>query len=55
VKLTDLYPQKAVGTNPANNQATVLDLQYFPKVRGQFNYSIDSSTRLPRGRTGTAS
>jgi len=49
VKLTDLYPQKAVGTNPANNQATVLDLQYFPKVRGQFNYSIDlEHTLTPR-------
>ncbi|HEX9007032.1 MAG TPA: cell surface protein SprA, partial [Bacteroidota bacterium] len=38
---TDIYPKKAVGSNPANNQATVLDLQYFPNKRGMFNYSMD--------------
>jgi cell surface protein SprA len=39
VALTDIYPNKVVGRNAANNQAVVLDFRYFPNVRGQFNYS----------------
>ena len=39
VALRDIYPNKQVGNNVANDQATVLDFRYFPNVRGQFNYS----------------
>jgi cell surface protein SprA len=46
VRLTDIYPQKQVGTNPANNMATVLDLRYFPSTRGMFNYSADLAHTL---------
>ncbi len=48
VQLTDIYPNKQVGNNPANNQATVLDLQYFPTTRGQYNYSMDLEHTLTR-------
>ncbi len=37
-RLTDVFPNKRVG-NAANDQVTVLDINYFPKLRGQFNYS----------------
>ena len=46
VHLTDIYPQKAVGTNPANNIATVLDLCYYPTRRGTYNYSLNLSNTL---------
>lgn len=46
VKLTDIYPQKMVGSNPANNLATVLDFRYFPTTRGMYNYSTDIENTL---------
>jgi cell surface protein SprA len=45
VAITDIYPQKKVG-NQQNNQATVLDFRYFPRQRGQFNYSRDLQNTL---------
>lgn len=48
VALTDIYPRKVPG-NAANNQATVLDLEYFPAKRGSYNYSMDlENTLTPR-------
>jgi cell surface protein SprA len=41
VAVTDVYKNKQVGTNPANNQQTVLDFRYYPDRRGTFNYSMD--------------
>ncbi len=53
VHLTDIYPQKLVGTNPANNMATVLDLCYYPYTRGTFNYSLNlNSTLTPHQNWG---
>jgi hypothetical protein len=49
VALTDIYPQKKVG-NQQNNQATVLDLHYFPTSRGQFNYGLNVENTLTRTR-----
>ncbi|MGB2957644.1 MAG: cell surface protein SprA, partial [Bacteroidota bacterium] len=49
VRLTDVYPRKFPG-NEANNQITVLDLQYFPTTRGQFNYSVDLENTLTPNR-----
>jgi hypothetical protein len=40
VALTDVYPEKVVGS-AANNQITVLDLQYYPLTRGTFNYGLN--------------
>ncbi|MCK5573763.1 MAG: cell surface protein SprA, partial [Bacteroidetes bacterium] len=45
VRLTDVFPRKHPG-NEANNQITVLDLQYFPVTRGQFNYGEDLENTL---------
>ncbi len=39
VRITDVYPQKRVG-NVSNDQITVMDVRYFPSLRGQFNYSV---------------
>jgi cell surface protein SprA len=41
VAVTDVYPNKQVGNNPANNQLTVLDFRYYPNRRGTYNYSMD--------------
>jgi cell surface protein SprA len=49
VRLTDVYPRKKPG-NDANNQLTVLDFQYYPLMRGQFNYSSDLSSTLTTTR-----
>src|SRR5512140_2364067 len=46
VQVTDVYPNKEVGNNPANNQLTVLDFWYFPKKRGTFNYSTNLDQTL---------
>lgn len=45
VALTTVYPQKRPGKG-ANDQITVLDLRYFPTVRGPFNYSGSLGTTL---------
>jgi len=45
VRLTDIYPRKEVG-NETNNQATVLDFQYYPAMRGMFNYSTNLASTL---------
>ena len=45
VKLTDVYPRKVPG-NEANNTLTVLDLQYYPRVRGMYNYSPNLDSTL---------
>ena len=37
VRLTDVYPDKLAG-NAASNQITVMDVVYFPRTRGMFNY-----------------
>jgi cell surface protein SprA len=53
VAVTDLHPRKAVGTNPANNLLTVMDVQYSPATRGQFNYSTNlASTLRPKHNWG---
>ncbi len=53
VRLTDIYPQKLVGSNPANNVATVMDVCYYPKTRGMYNYSTDlASTLTPNKNWG---
>lgn len=41
VRLTDVYPDKLAG-NTASNQLTVMDVWYFPRLRGQFNYNRGS-------------
>jgi cell surface protein SprA len=45
VALTEIYPRKKPG-NAANDQATVLDLRYYPAVRGQYNYGMDIENSL---------
>lgn len=45
VQLTDVYPQKRAG-NAASNQLTVMDVAYFPRTRGMYNY-------FRRGRVDT--
>jgi hypothetical protein len=45
VRLTDVFPRKLPGS-AANDQITVLDFQYFPAARGQFNYSLNLDTTL---------
>ena len=47
VQLTDIYPRKVPG-NAANNRATVLDLRYFPTMRGTYNFSRDLASTLTR-------
>ncbi|MBM2840146.1 MAG: hypothetical protein HW412_674, partial [Bacteroidetes bacterium] len=49
VKLTDIYYNKIPG-NAANNQTTVMDLQYYPLTRGMYNYSQDLSITLTSSR-----
>jgi hypothetical protein len=49
--LTEVYPLKTPG-NPANNRITVLDIQYFPQQRGQFNYSLNVETDLQQANWG---
>jgi cell surface protein SprA len=49
VKLTDIYPQKRPGST-ANNLATVMDIQFAPQTRGQYNYSVDLENTLTRSR-----
>ncbi len=46
VSVTDVYPNKQVGNNPANNQLTVLDFRYYPNKRGVYNYSTDIENTL---------
>lgn len=38
VRLTDVYPEKLAG-NAASNRITVMDLKYFPTIRGMFNWT----------------
>lgn len=38
--LTDIWPRKEPGS-AANNRTTVLDMKYYPAIRGQYNYSPD--------------
>ena len=54
VRLTDVYPRKQPGRR-ANDQITVMDLHYFPRTAGQFNYSPDLAARSRRPRTGVVS
>ncbi|HCV42694.1 MAG TPA: hypothetical protein DGH68_04355, partial [Bacteroidetes bacterium] len=53
VRLTDVYPRKQPG-NSANDQLTVLDLQYYPLNRGMYNYSprIDSTLTVSKNWGG---
>jgi len=53
VPLTQVYPNKRPGSS-ANDQITVLDLQYSPRTRGMNNYSpnIDSTLTVQRNWAG---
>ncbi|MGA9117414.1 MAG: cell surface protein SprA [Bacteroidota bacterium] len=45
VALTDVFPRKRPG-KAANDQITVMDVQFYPSQRGQFNYSPDPGVTL---------
>lgn len=44
VVVTDIWPQKTV--RPGQEQITVLNLDYYSRERGQYNYSIDMENTL---------